>query len=140
MKPKLPILCLDFDGVLHSYSSGWKGADVVPDPPVEGAMKFLMEALKKFRVSVYSSRSHQQGGREAMRDWLFEHLTEHMIHDVGISAGRAKVLAGAKVFTMIEWPDHKPPAMVTLDDRALPFEGEWPEVDDLLHFVPWNKR
>jgi hypothetical protein len=25
-----PILCLDFDGVLHSYSSGWKGADVIP--------------------------------------------------------------------------------------------------------------
>ena len=28
-----PILCLDFDGVVHSYTSGWKGADVIPDPP-----------------------------------------------------------------------------------------------------------
>jgi hypothetical protein len=31
-----PILCLDFDGVLHSYTSGWKGAAVIPDPPVPG--------------------------------------------------------------------------------------------------------
>ena len=26
-----PILCLDFDGVIHRYDSGWKGADVIPD-------------------------------------------------------------------------------------------------------------
>ena len=54
-----PILCLDFDGVLHSYTSGWKGARVIPDPPVEGAIDFLSRALDDFRVAVYSSRSHQ---------------------------------------------------------------------------------
>lgn len=27
-----PILAVDFDGTLHSYTSGWKGADVVADP------------------------------------------------------------------------------------------------------------
>ena len=36
-----PILCLDFDGVIHSYASGWKGADVIPDAAVPGAMEFL---------------------------------------------------------------------------------------------------
>src|SRR6516165_11904546 len=26
---KKPILCLDFDGVLHSYTSGWQRAEVI---------------------------------------------------------------------------------------------------------------
>ena len=33
---KKPIVVLDFDGVIHSYKSGWKGADVIPDEPVPG--------------------------------------------------------------------------------------------------------
>lgn len=27
-------VAVDVDGVLHSYTSGWKGADRLPDPPV----------------------------------------------------------------------------------------------------------
>ena len=65
-----PILCLDFDGVCHSYTSGWQGADNIPDPPVEGLFEFLIEAHQHFSIHIYSSRSHQEGGIIAMNKWF----------------------------------------------------------------------
>jgi hypothetical protein len=62
-----PILCLDFDGVIHSYTSGWQGAAIIPDQPVEGALNFIYRATDHFRVAIFSSRSNQPGGVDAMR-------------------------------------------------------------------------
>jgi hypothetical protein len=125
-----PILCLDFDGVLHSYTSGWKGAEVIPDPPVPGAIAFLREAVKHFRVAIFSSRSHQPGGQRAMREWIGYHqVNERLSDDEDLSwCGE------------LEWPTEKPAALVTIDDRALTFDGTWPEIESLKQFKPWNKR
>lgn len=117
---KLPILCLDFDGVVHSYASGWKGADVIPDPPVEGAGIFLSEAIKHFQVHIYSSRSHQENGCEAMRNWCVEHF-------------------GAWLTSQLSFPSYKPSAKVSIDDRAITFTGLWPKMRYLVDFKPWNK-
>ena len=68
-----PILCLDFDGVIHSYKSGWKGETIIYDPPVDGALDFIQAALEHFRVMIYSSRSSSPGGIMAMKTWLFAH-------------------------------------------------------------------
>lgn len=124
-----PILCLDFDGVIHSYSSGWKGADVIPDPPVAGAFQFIVEASSVFDVQVFSSRSHQPGGIEAMREW-FKKWDE--------TPGDHATVTCASL--CVSFPDHKPSAMVSIDDRALMFDGTWPRVDELRKFQPWNKR
>ncbi len=125
------ILCLDFDGVLHSYTSGWQGVDQIPDPPVEGAMEFLKTALESFDVQVYSSRSeNQEHGIRAMQDWL---LT-NMLLELPFQHFEIKEL-----FDSIKWPTTKPPAFVTIDDRAIQFTGEWPSVETLLAFKPWNK-
>jgi hypothetical protein len=128
-----PILCLDFDGVLHGYQSGWQGADVVPDLPVPGAMDFLDRAVTAFEVHIYSSRSHQPNGILAMRTWLMLQLGRWAL------PGDAQARAD-EVLAAIQWPTAKPAAMVTLDDRALTFTGQWPAVEDLLAFEPWNKK
>lgn len=122
-----PILCLDFDGVIHSYASGWKGASVVPDPPVPGAFDFIKRAAEHFRVAVFSSRSNQPGGIDAMKDWLYINT------EIGFRQKPAWV-------DEIEWPTEKPPALVTIDDRAVTFDGTWPEIAALLAFKPWNKK
>lgn len=128
-----PILCLDFDGVIHSYTSGWKGADVISDPPVPGAIDFLREASQHFRVCVYSSRSHQPHGVRAMTRWL----RDWVIADTGTTM---LTVADAEWFYKLEWPQEKPPAHVAIDDRALTFIGEWPTISSLKQFEPWNKR
>lgn len=126
-----PILCLDFDGVIHSYTSGWKGAHIVPDPPVEGAMRFLWDATEHFKVCIFSSRSHQPGGIRAMRDWLTMHFRDHWASD--------RTTCDDKL-AEIEFSDCKPAAFISIDDRALTFDGTWPDPESLKSFKPWNKR
>lgn len=123
-----PILCLDFDGVIHSYTSRWQGADVVPDPPVEGALAFMLGALHHFDVVIFSSRSHQAGGINAMKDWLKKH-----------AGGCWYESPAGPGIEDVRFVKEKPPAMVSIDDRALTFTGTWPALADLQAFKPWNK-
>ena len=135
--PNKPILCLDFDGVLHSYTGGWKGAAIVADGPVPGMAMFLETALQHFDVQVYSSRSHQPGGIEAMKGWLATHIlayTRNIDDDTEFRNAQA-----VDMMTGISFPLEKPSAMVTLDDRAIQFTGKFPDPQDLLKFRPWNK-
>ncbi len=117
-----PILCLDFDGVIHSYYSGWKGADVISDPPVTGAMEFIKNALEDFTIHIFSSRSNQPGGLSAMKAWMYCYADF------------------APWLDELAWPLEKPAAFLTIDDRALTFDGTWPKIEDLKAFKPWNKR
>lgn len=118
MRQKKPILSLDFDGVCHSYESGWQGVDDIPDPPVEGLFEFLEEAKDEFNIAIYSSRSSDSDGIAAMAEWFAKH-------------------GGDEVLDWIYFPTEKPPASVGLDDRVLLFEGEWPDVGDLVDFESW---
>ncbi len=132
-----PILCLDFDGVLHSYTSGWKGAAIIPDPPVEGAIDFIIAALEHFEVLVFSSRSNQEGGIQAMQSWLHDRFYERFYTPRGFTKEPTEFMS---LFESIKWPTAKPPAFLTIDDRAITFTGEWPSIDDLKNFKPWNKK
>ena len=122
-----PTLCIDFDGVIHSYASGWNGANRVDDPPVPGAIEWLHELLTsdKYVVCIYSSRSKEPGGIEAMQTWLQDNLNR-MRYDY-------------MQLKKIEWPTEKPAAYLTIDDRAICFRGTFPSQLEIDSFKPWNK-
>lgn len=129
-----PILCLDFDGVIHSYTSGWQGAGRCDDPPVPGTAQYLYQATKDFRVMIYSSRSRSLTGRRAMKRYMRRHFATPLTfspdhrHDF--------------LYEEIEFPWFKPSAFITIDDRALTFTGRWEDFDPatLKAFRPWNKK
>jgi len=131
---------VDFDGVIHSYASGWKGADCIPDPPVKGALQWLWKATEWFNVQVYSSRSKDAAGLKAMQKWMLENSR------IEFAEGHPMTFADDAgeigPFYPITFAHEKPAAFLTIDDRALCFEGDWADFDpaDLLNFKPWNKK
>jgi hypothetical protein len=102
-------VCLDFDGVLHSYRSGWCGSEIIPDPPIHGTRESVARLRQQYRVVVLSARCHTEAGRRAVQAWLKK-------HDIVVD----------------EVCEHKPPAHVYVDDRAVRFRGNW---DNLLEEI-----
>jgi hypothetical protein len=107
-------ICLDFDGTVHSYHSGWCGATVIPDEPTHGAREAIARLRESHRVVIHSARCRTAEGRSAIEAWLARH--------------------GIEVDEVCE---HKPPASIYVDDRALPFRGDWQQtVADIRN---WRK-
>jgi hypothetical protein len=129
MTDRKPILCLDFDGVCHSYTSGWQGATVIPDDAVPGLFEFLEQAAPHFDIQVYSTRSETPEGRDAMALWFAEQRRKWRA-----AGGQGKEIVS------ITFPASKPSAFIGLDDRVLTFNGTWPQVDFLRAFQPWYRR
>ena len=111
-------VAVDCDGVLHSYTSGWCGADSLPDPPVPGAIEWLNEITEKFDVVIHTTRGDQPGGNDAVIAYLREH---------GYTGAALKVTS------------HKVPALIYIDDRGWRFEGTFPTAEEIHQARPWNK-
>lgn len=114
-----PTVVFDFDGVIHSYKSGWKGNTIIPDPPVDG-IKTVIEDLQErgYRVVIVSSRCNTSDGIDAIKNWL-KHYG----------------------FPWLEVMAEKPPALVYVDDRAICFDGDCNTLyDKISNFRPWYQK
>lgn len=110
MTIKPQTVCLDFDGVIHSYQHGWQGEATILDPPVHKVDLAIKELRKDYRVVVYSARCRSDEGVAAIEAWLVKHGIE-----------------------VDEVCRHKPPALVYVDDRAVRFSGDWQQTIADIH-------
>ncbi len=113
------LLSIDFDGVIHSYTSGWTYPLIAPDPPVPGAIEFLLKASRHFVIGIHSSRLNYRGGEEMIRDYLFQCLkdvpVEPIAEELGITAPSLMELRQLLKDRIMEFKyfKEKPPASCT---------------------------
>ena len=111
-------ICLDFDGVVHSYTSGWQGKLIINDPPVAGTKEAIDKLRMDYEVKIYSTRCDSEEGQEAIKRWLWK-------YDIVVD----EVCA------------HKPPAIIYIDDRGLQFNGDWDKtIADVHNFHHWIRK
>lgn len=109
------VLGVDFDGVIHRYRNGDQGAAIY-DTPTPGAQEALRHYVEAFDVHIVSARAASSEGQARIKQWL-----------------------SCYNFPPVPLSDRKPPGelLVLLDDRAWPFRGIFPSVEELLAFRPW---
>jgi len=104
-----PALCFDFDKVIHSYKNGWEGPSKISGGPVPGVNDMIKVCREHFKVVVNSARCQSKTGREAIEKWLKD-------NDIEVD----------------EVSEHKPIAVAYIDDLAIPFTGDWLNVQKRL--------
>jgi len=113
-----PTVVFDLDGVIHSYTSGWKGAGEIPDPPVAGIDQVIARLRNDgYKVVVVSARCATAEGMGAVRKYLRDY--QIVVDDV-----------------MAE----KPPAICYVDDRAICFNGNTDGLyEKIKSFKSWTQ-
>lgn len=107
----------DFDGVIHSYTSGWQGIAAIPDPVVPNIQAAISNLrMDGYEVIVVSTRCAYPDGIRAVQRYLLEN---HIVVD-DIRAT-------------------KPPAICYVDDRAICFDGNaLGLIGKVKNFRPWT--
>lgn len=125
-----PILCLDFDGVIHSYEHGWQDGKLY-GTVTPGFFTWANRAEKDFRLVIHSSRAADLQQRAAMWRWLLKHWKVWQDTNPGLFTLDALAIVAMK-----------PPAFLTIDDRCIQFNGNWGNFNptDLLNFRTWREK
>lgn len=156
-------ITLDLDGVIHSYSSGWKGHDQLPDASVVGMIPWIQAQLALgHEITIFSMRN-------AANDYLLDlqSQVDKFLDDshgdrnppaVAVVKVDIKSIAEAQEairdwlraegmtkqeVSKIKFAVGKPHFDIYIDDRAFRFEGNpyhLPQHMDFKFCKPWWKK
>ena len=131
-------VAIDFDNVLHSYTSPWSASADISDPPLLGAIEWLERlAAEGARIILHSCRftcwnpdaaGFIAGDPEDVEAAVWEWLTKHGLSDVACER-----------VSMWTWVG-KPYADAYVDDKAIAFCGDFYSVEKLKGLVAYHKR
>jgi hypothetical protein len=117
------VVAVDFDGVINSYKSGWRGASATDEPVLSAAESLHTLYNRGYKVIIFSTRANTKEGVETIREYLRKHTENNEIAD------------------SIEITSQKPIADMYIDDRAIPFTGDWAEtLKQIEEFKPWTEK
>lgn len=111
---KRKTLAIDFDGVIHKYSKGFKGLDNAYDEPTDGTK----DALQKLKDRGYILKILSSRPKEVILPWLKKYELDSYIEEVS---------------------NHKFPATVYIDDRGYQFNDWYNTLIDLENHTKIRK-
>lgn len=119
-------ICVDFDGVLHNYTSYNEGRLNDPVPGAAAALRILKRMGHTIII-------HTTRGEDEISSWLSKNgfVYDHFNRN--------------PEDTELPYPTGnpgKPRADVYIDDRGMTFNGIWDGnfINQIVSFRPWNKR
>ncbi len=111
----MPTIGIDFDGVIHQYSSGWHDGTIY-DGLVPGAESAIRELMRTYAVFVFTARVPLQ-----VAQWLQGRVVFPVVADIeGPPDDRQEFwnMRGTLLVTR-----RKLPAVAYIDDRAIRFHN-----------------
>lgn len=134
--------CFDFDGVIHTYSKGWHDGTVY-DYPVTGAFEAIKSLIDAgHSVFILSTRRPAQ-----IIEWLNRiHYDEAQFTHSGIKVPfkYRRVRFWEKFWNkkgVVGVTNRKLPAVAYIDDRAVPFYGDFDALlPGLLEFKTYQEK
>lgn len=110
------LICLDLDGVVHSYTSAFDTFNL-PDPPVPGAFDFIKTMQAEGYTIVIHSARPTVGLKDLLRAWMRKHGLPEF--------NASKILISSR----------KPMAKLYIDDRGYRFTGKFPTVEEVARLA-----